>query len=370
MEQKAEKQVKQRIYVIDFKNAEADPRMEELRDSHYYDPGFFGSEYGWYDCLRNVLKSSPHIIPGERKAGGTVLEAGSDFFFETDTGASCRLSYDMDHYLGMEDIIFFLDEGARDEDALLTCLNTVFSEYLGYPLTYTIRESDAYSWRYKVVFFRKKEDTPLLQTQANEAAAPEVPLTQPVLEDAAALTQHPHKPDSNLKWLCATAIGTALFVVLSLCLQVPVFENYYLCLGYVAMAVCLYSFGTVSGTLVGVLGVVLYCMLISGLRGLPGWAAGNLVIGIIVGLTFRVTKRLQKPWLQAGLNLLAVIVSTALGILILKSVTECLLYAQPMLVRIGKNIFAFVADIVVLVCSVPICMLLDQPIKKALHLAE
>ena len=44
------------------------------------------------------------------------------------------------------------------------------------------------------------------------------------------------------------AIGTALFVALSMCLQVPVFENYYLCLGYVVMAVYSYSFGTVSGT--------------------------------------------------------------------------------------------------------------------------
>ena len=43
------------------------------------------------------------------------------------------------------------------------------------------------------------------------------------------------------------AVGTALFVALSMCLQVPVFENYYLCLGYVVMAVYCYSFGTVSG---------------------------------------------------------------------------------------------------------------------------
>ena len=37
--------------------------------------------------------------------------------------------------------------------------------------------------------------------------------------------------------LCVTAMGVALFVVLALCLQVPVFENYYLCLGYVVMTV-------------------------------------------------------------------------------------------------------------------------------------
>ncbi len=173
---------------------------------------------------------------------------------------------------------------------------------------------------------------------------------------------------NRLKWICATAIGTALFVVLTLCLQVPVFENYYLCLGYIIMAVCLYSFGVVSGTFVGVVGVVLYCLLTSGLRGMPGWAIGNLVIGIIVGLTFKLTKRMKKTWLQAVINFLAIAVSTAIGILVLKSLTECILYAQPMVVRMGKNVFAFVADIFVLELSLPICMSLDKPIRKMLRM--
>ena len=172
---------------------------------------------------------------------------------------------------------------------------------------------------------------------------------------------------SRLKWICITAVSTALFVVLTMCLQVPVFENYYLCLGYIIMAVCLYSFGVVSGTFVGVIGVVIYCLLTSGLRGMPGWAIGNLVIGIIVGLTFKLTKRMKKTWLQAVINFLAIAASTAIGILILKSLTECILYAQPMIVRMGKNVFAFVADIFMLEFSLPICMSMDKPIKKTLN---
>ena len=39
-----------------------------------------------------------------------------------------------------------------------------------------------------------------------------------------------------------------------------------------------------------------------------------------------------------------------------------------MVVRMGKNIFAFVADIFVLELSLPICMLLDSQIVKMLHL--
>ena len=172
----------------------------------------------------------------------------------------------------------------------------------------------------------------------------------------------------RLRRIAVTAIGTALFVVLTMCLQVPVFENYYLCLGYVVMAVCLYSFGTGVGTFAGVAGVILYCLLTGGLRGLPGWALGNLVIGVIVGLTFRQTKKMKTLWLRAAINFLAIAAATTIGILILKSLTECVLYAQPMLVRMGKNVFAFVADIFVLEFSLPICMSVDKPIRKVLEM--
>lgn len=174
--------------------------------------------------------------------------------------------------------------------------------------------------------------------------------------------------NKNVKLVCLTGVGTALFVALSYALQVPVFENYYLCLGYVAMAVFCYSVGTLSGTVVGSLGTFLYCLLISGMRGMPGWVLGNLVIGVIIGLTFRKTKKLDKVWLRAVLNFLAIAISVALGILVIKSLTECLLYAQPMAVRIGKNIFAFVADIFVLEISLPICMVLDKKLRGIIKL--
>ncbi|MBR2570655.1 MAG: ECF transporter S component [Clostridia bacterium] len=162
------------------------------------------------------------------------------------------------------------------------------------------------------------------------------------------------------KWICVTAVGIAMFVAFSLCLQVPVFENYYLCLGYVVTAVYCYSFGAVSGTLVSCLGVVLYCLLISGLRGMPGWTLGNLVIGILLGLTFRVTKPMKQVPLKAAINAAAIVAATTLGILAMKSMTECLLYAQPFALRAAKNVYAFVADIVVLLVSLPICMTLDK----------
>lgn len=159
-------------------------------------------------------------------------------------------------------------------------------------------------------------------------------------------------------------IGIALFVVLSLCLQVSIFENYYLCLGYVAMVVYLYFFGIKSGIIIGFLGTVIYCFLINGLRGMPGWALGNIFIAIILGYTFKLTEKVTKNIVKYSLYITGIIISCICGILIIKSFVEYLLYAQPIVVRMLSNTYAFVADLIVITFSVPICKLLEPCIRK------
>ena len=173
----------------------------------------------------------------------------------------------------------------------------------------------------------------------------------------------------NTKKIALTGIGTALFVVLSLCLQVPVFQNYYLCLGYIAMVVFLYNVGTASGTIVGVLGTILYCLLISGLRGMPGWAIGNIAIGLYLGLYFKmrqimIAEKATNAAVIAVMDIAMIAVSTAIGILVLKSVTEVILYGQPFLVRVSTNSTAFIADCVVLWAGIPVAAAVRKALVK------
>lgn len=160
----------------------------------------------------------------------------------------------------------------------------------------------------------------------------------------------------SVKKICINGIGIALFVVMTLCLQVPVFENYYLCLGYVAMAFYTYYLGTTSGVLVGTLGVFLYCLLIGGLRGMPGWILGNVVIGVICGITAKIVKKHDRKYIKEILMITSVIISTAIGILVVKSLVEVALYSLPFMLRVTNNIFAFVADVVVLVLGFELCI--------------
>lgn len=159
-------------------------------------------------------------------------------------------------------------------------------------------------------------------------------------------------------WICVNAMGIALFVVLALCVQMPVFENYYLCLGYAVLVVWAGFFGSVSGALTGSLGVVLYCLVTGGLRGMPGWAAGNLLIGLVLGRAMRRLDAPDVPLRDYILWMLEVMVVTAVAMLGVKSLTECLLYGQPFALRAAKNVYAFVADTAVMWASLPAWALL------------
>lgn len=172
---------------------------------------------------------------------------------------------------------------------------------------------------------------------------------------------------NTTKKICINAIGIALFVVLTLCVQVPVFENYYICLGYVVIALYCYMFGPISGTVVGCTGTILYCVLTSGLNGMPGWALGNLVIGIMLGLACKMTNKMKNHALRYTILSATIIISTAIGILGVKSFTEVILYAHPFWIRVAKNMPAFIADIVILIIGLPVCAGLAPALKKQLH---
>lgn len=150
-----------------------------------------------------------------------------------------------------------------------------------------------------------------------------------------------------------TGIGIALFVVMSLCLQVPVFENYYLCLGYIVMTVYIYFFfGITKGIIIGILGTFLYCLIINGIKGLPGWAIGNVFVALIIGLAFHLGKKLSNKILKYTVYIMGIIFGCCLGILVMKSIVEYFIYAQPIIFRMANNIYAFVADVVVLIAGV------------------
>lgn len=169
----------------------------------------------------------------------------------------------------------------------------------------------------------------------------------------------------NTRTITFLGLGTALFLVLSMCLRVPVFENYYLCLGYVVMTVYVWCFQWYEGAIIGFAGVILYCVVGGlGFNGMPGWAVGNVVIGLILGMAIKLAKKLKNRALQGMLIVMAAIVATFLGIEIVKSLIDSFIVAQPVSVRIAKNFTSFVSDAFVIVMSLPVCLLTEKQAKR------
>jgi heme A synthase len=122
-------------------------------------------------------------------------------------------------------------------------------------------------------------------------------------------------------------------------------------MGYIVFG-CYCFKGIKDAVCVGSLGVVVYCVLINGLRGMIGWALANALIAIICGCAFRFISNIKHKYMRYILYVLCIVVSCFLGIIIVKSGVEWFLFKEPFVLRVIKNSYAFVADVIVMMLSV------------------
>lgn len=130
-------------------------------------------------------------------------------------------------------------------------------------------------------------------------------------------------------------ILTALYVVLSFTVKIPLISHIQTDLGYIAFGVACASIG-VPALIVGVLGSLFISLLTSGWVPI-GWMLGQVLIGIICGLSYR---KVKNMWANIGITILAVF----LGVAVIKTIVECNLYNIPLVVKFPKNTIAFIAD--------------------------
>lgn len=139
------------------------------------------------------------------------------------------------------------------------------------------------------------------------------------------------------KKIITLAILTALYVALSALMKIPFIGNISLDLGYIAFVVALMSF-KYAGIAVGVLGCALESLLFSAYGFSISWAVGNLIVGFIFALG------VSKNNYNKGLYMLFAFIGCLLGIGVVKTGIECVLYNIPLLVKIPKNMVAMAVD--------------------------
>jgi len=141
----------------------------------------------------------------------------------------------------------------------------------------------------------------------------------------------------NNRKLTYMGLGIALYVVLSFAVRIPLINRIRTDPGYLVFGLFLCLFGWQAAP-VGILGCIISNLLNSGTFPL-GWAIGQTFIGLSCGFLFQKVK-------STPLRLLIGAVSVFLGIGVIKTVTESLLFDLPLAVKFVRGAVASVADAV------------------------
>ena len=160
--------------------------------------------------------------------------------------------------------------------------------------------------------------------------------------------------DKNKK-ITVLGMGIALYVVLSYTVKIPLINQIRTDFGYLAFGVFLCLFGA-EGTIVGVAGCIISNLLYSGTFPI-GWALGQLFIGIVCGVLFKKIK-------SVPLRLLIGLVSVFIGIGVIKTLVESVLFSLPLAAKFIRGAVAAVADAVPFLAGILLSGKVEKAIKK------
>ena len=139
----------------------------------------------------------------------------------------------------------------------------------------------------------------------------------------------------EIKLVTYLGVFIALYVVLGMLAKIPLIGHIGTDLGYVVFGFACFAFGG-PAAIVGIIGCMFESLLISGWIPI-GWMIGQAVIGLMCGYFYTHYK-------SKVLHIIVTIIAIFIGIGLIKTGIECVLYQIPLIVKIPKNIIAFIAD--------------------------
>ena len=161
---------------------------------------------------------------------------------------------------------------------------------------------------------------------------------------------------STTKKVAYLGIGIALYVVLGCVMNIPLLANSHLQtdLGYIAFGAYCCIFGWL-GVFVGAIGCIIESMLVSGWFPV-GWVVGQITIGLSCGIIY---KRETNKMIHVITTILVVFI----GIAVIKTGIECVLFNIPWVIKFPKNCVAFVADAIPMILGLFIGYRLKKIVK-------
>ena len=171
----------------------------------------------------------------------------------------------------------------------------------------------------------------------------------------------------NVFGLTTLALLIALGVVLSAFLQFRIFSDIKIDLSYIVIVVICYLYGGLIGGLsAGGIAALESCLFTSyGFS--PSWMCANIAVGLITGLVIK-HNPIKNKVVKHSVNIIAITLSVALGMLLIKTVIECNLYSIPFEVKIVKNAVAFGTDLACMILGyfalLPVVIRINKPIEE------
>lgn len=164
----------------------------------------------------------------------------------------------------------------------------------------------------------------------------------------------------NIKMICCLGVGIALYVALSATVKIPLISHIQTDLGYIVFGAFCVWLGW-KGLIVGAVGCMLESLIFSGWFPV-GWIAGQILIGLICGISYRALKD-KSNWIKYVVSGLITVAAVFIGVAIIKTVIECAMFAIPFEAKMAKNSIAFVADTVPMILGMIIGHKLNNKIE-------
>lgn len=144
--------------------------------------------------------------------------------------------------------------------------------------------------------------------------------------------------------LTLNAMLIALGVVFSSFLQIPIYSDIRIDLSYVIIVVICFIYNPIQSGLSAMTIAMLESTLFTQYGFSISWASANFIVGFGISLAFMITRKVESKPIKHSINIGAIIVSVAIGMLFVKTIIECNLYDIPFEVKIAKNSVAFGLD--------------------------
>lgn len=153
---------------------------------------------------------------------------------------------------------------------------------------------------------------------------------------------------TRIKDITTIGILTALSVVLFSIVRIPLFGNIKLDLSYIVLTVAIVKCKMSGAIFVGGVGALIESMLY-GVNGLSfSWIIANIIIAIIGKIFYELSIKQNKKFIF----IFGLFIGCLLGLLIIKTLIECLLFKIPLLLKMSTNVVAFISDFICMLIGV------------------